>query len=55
MRKKILALICNIIGTSSLIYCIIDDVTGIGSFALIVLGVVFIFLGTMIFMFLRPY
>ncbi len=44
--KKILSVIFVILGTSSLIYCILNNVDGIGRAALILAGVIFISLGT---------
>lgn len=46
MRDKIIKVSCTLLGLSSLIYCIIDEVDGIGRFALIIFGIIFVLLGS---------
>ena len=45
MKNTIIKLILTLIGLSSLIYCITGEVDGVGRFALILFGTVFVLIG----------
>lgn len=46
MKDKIIKLILTLMGLSSLIFCITDEVDGVGRFALILFGTVFVLVGS---------
>lgn len=46
MKNTIIKLMLTLIGLSSLIYCITGEIDGVGRFALILFGTIFVLLGT---------
>lgn len=46
MKNNIIKLILTLIGLSSLIFCITGEIDGVGRFALILFGTVFVLIGS---------